>query len=516
MANIEDFQNVLKRTLDAIPRLQDEANETQDYSRLDAAHQALDRLENVGRNIVAKHGLQMPENTQDLSMPDEGPAPAPLPQLPAALTPPNAGLAGPSGQEGETGPTGTTPLPAALTPPQEKPKTEKEDVLKTILDWAKQKDQPTDAQKNAMEDGAPIAAPQPPAAPSTPAGMPTTQPRKDTFTPPFDLLVKSIQGKKLTPEEQAQMNPPTPPPNKPISPELQKVMDEANKMSPAKVLSALGPYKKLYDILPEELQDKVYDALHSAMAPAPEPYRYQAPDSGPIPADEYKGVEPGPLPNDKLNTSGNVNMDDVDKAAGIIQDSDPKNYKKAAEDIKNKFGSDIDYNREFMRRVISELGPEPKHNKFMDYLALILTGGKVAALWNEEKAQYKAQRAKIGSEVYSSAKAKMLADEQYKRMEKSLGNSMAIAQMRDATQRAIQGSKVSLEMLKTAYNKGNPDAVALNDVNSELNRIHKDMDSFVLKPDDAKPQLDELLQKKEELENRLIQREQQERQALGR
>jgi len=97
METLKKVQALLGRTKAALPQLQDEAIETGDFSKLDAASQRVDKLLSIAQNISTQQGPAQP-------MPEGGgqaaPAPAPL----------QAGPAQTLGQQA------ASPSPAALVP----------------------------------------------------------------------------------------------------------------------------------------------------------------------------------------------------------------------------------------------------------------------------------------------------------------------------------------------------------------------------------------------------------------
>lgn len=61
MADINAFLNAHKRVLDSLPRLQDEAIDSKDYTKVDLANETLDRIEKIGAKILGEQGVAAPE-----------------------------------------------------------------------------------------------------------------------------------------------------------------------------------------------------------------------------------------------------------------------------------------------------------------------------------------------------------------------------------------------------------------------------------------------------------------------
>lgn len=65
---INNYLKAHKRLIDSLPRIQDESIESGDYTKVDNAQEALNRLDLIGQEIVKKHGDKMP--AQNINMPN--------------------------------------------------------------------------------------------------------------------------------------------------------------------------------------------------------------------------------------------------------------------------------------------------------------------------------------------------------------------------------------------------------------------------------------------------------------
>lgn len=545
---LSGFLNAHKRVLDALPRIQDEAIESGDYTKVDNAHEALSRLEAIGGKIIDDHGIATPgENppgllgpTGDIGeegvagapgvLPVEGPAllaptpkqpqqqapvvvnvgtqasqPEPYPQGLNAKQAPRPALLAPRRDISGTGfevpaqPQGSLPYtgrqgeePSTPTPPQYDEAGGRPAPQVMIPGWmppsaAEMKKLRADF--DAISSGPTLLAPKQ-ETPQAPA-ITTASLARDLHTTMMDAAKKN-QLLGISPEQLA---------NIPFT-DLNKLMELAK---------TVRPYTQDY-MSDRQLSDKIsglaerintYKAVdEAAAARKPAPALLQQP--------EFDEAGTGVVP------PGGEAPEPPFVRKSLADATKPDTFAKDfAADLEAKNGSPFptpsvqpvptnaagDAAAEVRRRIDLELSGHPgapKKKTFLDYLALILTGGKVAAIWNQQRSDYEHAKEKIGSEVYNTAKAKLIADEQYKRLQaqieaanKRQDKQLAYRSAADKAANDIRNSQMqqqwNIANLRLVPQHRQEQAKALqtkiNTLNKEYDDISRQLQSFAITPD---------------------------------
>lgn len=386
------FLDMMNRTRTAIPHLIDEANDSGDYSKVDAAQKTLDRLMQIGQHHLDEFQKAQGHGSGGGGSPvEEVNGGSALPPQPQAAPPPQESAVPPMPEQPPPTPQGASPESAAHEAAR--------GAAKGIVEAQQEKKSGSlgyaPGELSFKSDLSPWDQPAPTASP-TPSALPEMSPEdKDTAgylaLPPLER--KAEMQRRL---------------DRTFSPEMEA------RTRGAKVDSLLKDYDDLIDETGamadryhKGLSDKANSSMDElvAMGDQPKPEVSALPSLG---GDE--------APAGESDASG-PSEDNLAGASLALKQQYGNNGLKLAQDFQAQADLD-DREREYVRRVMMELGPRPQLATIPKILAAFAVGvGGALGSWisgkyngqslmdmDADQRKWDQERAAIGREVYQAHK----------------------------------------------------------------------------------------------------------------